>query len=311
MKKFLYKIFVFTFVITLCAYGLDCFISYRLRTNENRIYAAWNQVYNDTTDYNLVINGNSRAWAQYSPLILDSTLGVHSFNLGIDGSAINRQIIKYRKYRDLHGAPMYLIQNIDLGTMDYTYGYEREQFFPYFFYDRALIKDFDQYEKFSFMEKYCPCYRYLGYKEVLLEALFHDNTGHYFEYLTKGYLGRWDKWDGSQLAKLDKVECACDTNAIKIFENFLSEVTHEGTKVIFVYAPVHHEVRAKMINEQQMFDMYDSIAKKFDIQILDYNDIPMCYDTTYFYNGTHLNKVGAEMFSTKLAHDIDSIGWLK
>ena len=311
MKKFLYKILLFTFLIILCAYGLDLFLSWRLRTNENRMYAAWNQVYNDTTDYNLVINGSSRAWTQYSPLILDTTLGVNSFNLGIDGSAINRQIIKYWKYRDLHGVPSYLIQNIDLGTMDYTYGYEREQFFPYFFYDRALIKDFDQYEKFSFMEKYCPCYRYLGYKEVFLEALFHDNTGHYFEYLTKGYLGRWDKWDGSQLAKLDKVECACDTNAIKIFENFLSEVTHEGTKVIFVYAPVYHEVRAKMINEQQMFYMYDSIAKKFDIQILDYNDIPMCYDTTYFYNGTHLNKVGAEMFSTKLAHDIDSIGFLK
>ena len=311
MKKFLYKILLFTFLIILCAYGLDLFLSWRLRTNENRMYAAWNQVYNDTTDYNLVINGSSRAWTQYSPLILDTTLGVNSFNLGIDGSAINRQIIKYRKYRDLHGAPSYLIQNIDLGTMDYTYGYEREQFFPYFFYDRALIKDLDQYEKFSFLEKYCPCYRYLGYKEVLLEALFHDNTGHHVEYLTKGYLGRWDKWDGSQLAKQDKVECACDTNAIKIFEEFLNEVTHEGTKVIFVYAPVYHEVRAKMINEQQMFDMYDSIAKKFDIQILDYNDIPMCYDTTYFYNGTHLNKVGAEMFTTKLAHDIDSLGLIK
>lgn len=311
MKKFLYKILLFTFLIILCAYGLDLFLSWRLRTNENRVYAAWNQLYNSDIDYDLVINGSSRAWTQYSPLILDSILGINSFNLGIDGSAINRQIIKYRKYRDLHRTPLYLIQNIDLGTMAYTYGYEREQFFPYFFYDKDLILAYDQYENFSFMEKYCPCYRYIGYKEVFLEALFHDNTGHYFEYLTKGYLGRWDKWNGSQLAKLDKVECACDNNAIKIFENFLSEVTLEGTKVIFVYAPVYHEVRAKMINEQQMFDMYDSIAKKFDIQILDYNDIPMCYDTTYFYNGTHLNKVGAEMFSTKLAHDIDSLGLLK
>ena len=102
MKKFLYKIFVFTFVITLCAYGLDWFLSYRLRTNDNRMYAAWNQVYNDTTDYNLVINGSSRAWTQYSPLILDTTLGVNSFNLGIDGSAINRQIIKYNSLAELN-----------------------------------------------------------------------------------------------------------------------------------------------------------------------------------------------------------------
>lgn len=311
MKKFVYKILLFTALVILCAFGFDSFLSWRLRNNENRMYAAWNQVYNSNIDYDLVVNGSSRAWTQYSPLILDSILDINSFNLGIDGSAINRQIIKYWKYRDLHGAPSYLIQNIDLGTMDYTYGYEREQFFPYFFYDRALIKDLDQYEKFSFLEKYCPCYRYLGYKEVLLEALFHDNTGHYFEYLTKGYLGRWDKWDGSQLAQKNKVECACDTNAIKIFEEFLNEVTHEGTKVIFVYAPVYHVAREKMINEQQMFEMYNNIASKFDIPILDYNDIPMCYDTVYFYNATHLNKRGAELFTLKLSHDIDSIGFLK
>ena len=311
MKKFLYKILLFTLLTILCAFSMDLFLSWRLRTNENRMYVAWNQVYDSNIDYDLVVNGNSRAWTQYSPLILDSILGVNSFNLGIDGSAINRQIIKYRKYRDIHGAASYLIQNIDLGTMDYTHGYEREQFFPYFFYDRTLIKDFDQYENFSFLEKYCPSYRYLGYKEVLLEALFHDNTGHFFEYLSKGYLGRWDKWDGRQLAKLDKVECACDTNAIKIFEDFLNEVTHEGTKVIFVYAPIYHEVRTKMINEKKMYEMYDSIAKRFDIPILDYNDIPMCYDTTYFYNATHLNKAGAELFTTKLARDIDSLGILK
>ena len=151
MKKFLYKTLLFACFITFCAYGLDMFMSWRLRTNENRIYAAWNQVYNSDLDYDLVVNGSSRAWTQYNPLILDSILGINSFNLGIDGSAINRQIIKYRKYRDLHGAPLYLIQNIDLGTMGYTNGYEREQFFPYFFYDKDLILEYDQYENFSLM----------------------------------------------------------------------------------------------------------------------------------------------------------------
>ena len=311
MKKFLYKILLFTLLIILCAYGLDLFLSWRLRTNENRVYAAWNQLYNSDIDYDLVINGSSRAWTQYSPLVLDSILGVNSFNLGIDGSAINRQIIKYKKYCQLHGLPKYLIQNIDLGTMAITFGYEREQFFPYFFYDRDLMKDCNRYEDFSFGEKYIPCYRYIGYEEVLLEAIFHDNTGHYFEYLTKGYLGRWDKWEGSALANLDSVVCSCDTTSIHLFMDFLEEITAEGTKVMFVYAPVYHVAREKMTNEQQMLDMYDSIASRFDIPILDYNDIPMCYDTAYFYNATHLNKNGAELFTTKLAHDIDSIGFLK
>ena len=309
MKKYLLNTLLFAIVCLIFAFVFDTIMSSRLRQNQKRIFANWNQIYNDTTNYDLVINGNSRAWVQYNPFIIDSILHINSYNLGIDGSPINRQIIKYQKYCDLHKAPKYLIQNIDFGTMAIRYGYEREQFFPYFFFDRELVQQIDKYEKFSFMEKYFPCYRYLGYEDVLIEALFNDR--YYFDFIEKGYTGQNRKWDGFQLAKQDKVECDCDTDAIKLFEEFLNEVRLEGTKVIFVYAPVYHKVRAKMINEQQMFDMYDSIAKKFDIQILDYKDIPMCYDTTYFYNGTHLNKIGAELFTTKLAHDIDSIGFLK
>lgn len=311
MKKFLYEILLFTLLIFICACCLDFFLSYRLRQNQNRMYVAWNQMYNDSTCYDLVINGSSRAWTQYDPLILDSILTSNSFNLGIDGSAINRQIIKYRKYCQLHGDPECLIQNIDLGTMAATYGYEREQFFPYFFYDGDLINQYAEYEKFSFAEKYIPCYRYLGYKTVLLEALFHDNEKHYFEYLYKGYHGRNENWDGSVLANLDSITCACDTNMVNTFIGFLEVLKSTGTKVIFVYAPIYYVAREKMVNEQQMFEMYDSIANKYDIPILDYNDIPMCYDTTCFYNATHLNRTGAELFTTKLAHDIDSLGLLK
>lgn len=311
MKKFLYKILLFTLLIFIFACCLDFFLSYRLRQNKNRMYAAWNKMYNDSTCYDLVINGSSRAWTQYNPLILDSILNLNSFNLGIDGSAINRQVIKYKKYCELHGDPKYLIQNIDLGTMSYTMGYEREQFFSYFFYDRDLLNEYDQYENFSWGEKYVPCYRYLGYEDVMTEAIFHDNKKHFFEYLNKGYFSSDKEWDGSVLYAMDSIECAIDSNALSLFINFLQEETDNGVKIIFVYAPIYIGAREKMVNEEEMFAMYDSIAKKFDIPILDYNDISLCYDTAYFYNATHLNRVGAELFTTKLAHDIDSLEILK
>ena len=60
-----------------------------------------------------------------------------------------------------------------------------------------------------------------------------------------------------------------------------------------------------------MFLMFDNIAKKYDIPILNYTYDSLSYDTLYFYNAMHLNKMGAEIFSTKLARDIDSRGILK
>ena len=311
MKKFLVKILWFTLILLLAAIVLDCVISFRLLDNKNRMYAGWNAMYNDTTNYDLIINGSSRAWTQYDPIIIDSILNINSYNLGIDGSAINRQIIKYNKYTEHHTSPVYLIQNIDLGTMDVTYGYEREQFFPYFFYDIDLVNEINKYEKFSFTERWIPCYRYIGYKDVLLEAIFHDNTKHYFDFLVKGYKGRDLSWDGSALNSLDSVVCSCNPNALKEFTGFLTNVVESGTKVIFVYAPVYYKVVEKMTNKDEMYQMYQDLASQFDIPILDYTDMSICYDTTYFYNGTHLNRTGAELFTTKLAHDIDSIGFLK
>ena len=310
MKKYLLNTLLFAIVCVVFAFGLDTILSSRLCQNKNhRMFSYWNHIYNDTTNYDLVINGNSRALNQYDPMILDSMLGANSYNFGMGGSSINRQIIKYLKYCEMHIPPKCLIQNIDLFTMANTYGYQREQFFAYFFKDRKLINELDLYENFSLAEKYFPCYRYLGYdiiiKEALLENQCHDS------FSQKGYYELNENWDGVLLSERDSVVCSCDTNVVKIFLDFLNEVTLNGTKVIFVYAPIYHEVREKMVNEKKMYEMYDTIAQRFNIPILDYNDISMCYDTTYFYNGTHLNKLGAEVFTTKLAHDIDSLGLLK
>lgn len=312
MKKFLYRILLFTLLVLVCAFGLDTIISSRLRFNKNRIYASWNHIYNDTTNYDVIISGNSRAQMHINPLILDSILHINSYNFGLQGRTINTQIIKYQKYRELHEAPKILIQAVDLWTLEFNNGYEREQFFPYFFYDRDLIRKMDEYEKFSFLEEYIPCYRYLGYEDVISEAIFYGNKKYFVDFTSKGYSETNLKWDGTALSTIDSVQCSCDTNAIKIFVNYLSKVvTIDDTKVLFVYTPIYREVRERMTDEENMFKIYDTIAKRFNIPILDYNDIPMCYDTTYFYNGTHLNRTGAELFTTKLAHDIDSLGLLK
>lgn len=308
MNKYLLNTLIFAIVCLVSAFVLDIILSSRLRSNKNRIYAAWNQIYTDTINYDLIIAGNSRAYVQYDPIIVDSICHINSYNLGNNASPISRQIIKYKKYCDMHQSPKYLIQNIDLWTMALHSGVEREQFYPYFFYDRELINKLDEYEHFSFMETYFPCYRYLGQEDVIIESLFNDNRQHTFTSLNKGYAGSDNTWDGSSLANTDSVVCLYEQDAIDLFIEFINEVQRDGTQIIFVYAPIYYEVREKMTNEKCMLEMYNTIARRFDIPILDYNDIPMCYDTTYFYNGTHLNKIGAELFTTKLAHEIDSLG---
>ena len=293
------------------AFVADFVISKKLRKSKTKILISWNDIYSNSLQTDVVIMGSSRAWAQINPQILDSILGIDSYNLGIDGGLINWQIIKYDAYRRYNKKPKLIIQNIDHNTIDKSPGYEREQFFPYFF-DDSLRTAISEYEKFGILEKYLPLYRYIGYNDWLKVEFGIKKAWYINKEIIKGYFAfNIRNFDRTELDKLTVLEYAQESHSLSIFDNYLAKAYSEGIQVIFVYAPIYIEATEKIQNIEGMYQMYDSIARKYDIPILDYNFDPISYDTTYFYIATHLNKKGAEFFSAKLAHDIDSLGILK
>lgn len=310
MKRFVKKVFIYCLVLFAFAFCVDYHISHYLRYNKSREFKAWGDLYNQQLSSEVVINGSSRAWLQYNPIVLDTILNTSSFNLGIDGSGINRQILKYYVYcKRQNTLPKLIIQNLEFATMAQTAGYEREQFFPMFIFDRKSMEQFSRFENFSFFEKYLPCYRYIGYPQ-LAQSAFWLNHLYYGDSLVKGYYGRNITWDGTEYNKIENIDYSQDPVALKMFDGFLNDVTGKGTKVLFVYAPIYIGVTKKIADIKSMNEMYDTLAKKYNIPILDYSYNSICYDTAYFYNATHMNKKGSELFSVKLAHDIDSLGIL-
>ena len=87
--------------------------------------------------------------------------------------------------------------------------------------------------------------------------------------------------------------------------------TGKGVRLFLVAMPVLSGYRQGMPQEQiaLMEQVLLDMSAQYDcVQFLDYQ----CWGCNAdFWNATHLNKTGAELFTTKLAHDIDSIGWLK
>ena len=102
-----------------------------------------------------------------------------------------------------------------------------------------------------------------------------------------------------------------DSLALSLFDQYLEKAYVEKIKIIFVYAPLYIGAIEKLKNMDGMYQMYDSIARKYNIPVLDYHYAPVSYDTLSFYNATHLNRKSAELFSVQLARDIDSLGILK
>lgn len=276
---------------------------------ENRIsfeLKSWSEWYGKTEYYDIVINGNSRALYQYDPFILDSVLNTTSFNLGINGGAINRQIIKYKTFCKTHSEPSLIVQNIDFFTLHITTDFNY-LFYP-FWTDRQFVDMLDEWEHFSFQDKYLPVIRYCGefwfFKEMMTSPKIPVNHG---------YAPRDEFWDGSNLEMMKEgggITFDPDYRSIRIFCDFIEQIQTDGIEMVFVHAPIYKDVYDVVVNNpKDVYAVYDSIASIYSIPILDYTHAPICSDTAYFYNATHLNKIGAELYTKQLGSYLDSLGY--
>ena len=102
-----------------------------------------------------------------------------------------------------------------------------------------------------------------------------------------------------------------DERTEKDFDVFLGQMKDQNVKIVFVYAPIYIGLTNKVDNLVDFYETFQSYSDKYQIPILDYTYHYLSYDTSYFYNALHLNKTGAELFTTKLCHDLDSLGLLK
>lgn len=317
MKRFLNTILLLLGILFVLNAVLDVCFTRSFRHSQNLMYDAWNRIIYDSIDADLLVMGSSRAWVQYDPKIMDSLLSVNSYNLGLNGSHVRRQIVKCKVY--LHyqqKKPSLLIVNLDYfgnwGKDGGSGGYQREQYYPYLAnpYMRKLIRE---QEPFGIGELYVPMYRY--YCQGML-TVFDEITGanaaYDKEHWYKGYYsGMRQEWKGTQLAEIETIRFGCLPGVEEKFDAFLSELRKENIQVLFVSSPIYYGATEKLENFKDFYDFRKHYSEKYDIPVLDYIHDPICYDTAYFYNASHLNTKGAELFTTKLCHDLDSLGILK
>lgn len=312
MAKFLKKILLFCLALLLVATIADISLSSYLRKSKIIEFQAWNNIYDHQWNSNLVVLGSSRAFVHFNPHVMDSVLNVNSYNLGFNGSLVNRQVERYYTYcRVLDREPDYIIYSLDYMTLSgFTTNFEREQFYPYFFTDRQLIKQFDKYHHFSIMEKYIPFWRYCS---CFFDFHVYDviKNPEEYEIFYKGFKNERTEYDPSIFNAVESIEYKCDDEALQFFDSFLGDVISKGKKVVFVYTPLYKGLADKITNLERMYDVYGELANKYNILVLDYTGEEMCKDTRFFYNATHLNKVGADIFTLQFSNDLDSLNIIR
>ncbi len=312
MKRFLKRGCLFFGILLVFAFIIDYMVSKGLQKTECFSYQVYNDIVTGQLKSDVVFMGNSRALSHFNPKIIDSICDVDSYNLGIGGYPVNAQIAGYHCYKAHNKLPQVLVYQVDFFTLrilhDVRHHHNSERFFPTI-YDKTMRKELSNMG-YGFFELCCPLYRYFGYSEIarigLMEFL---NISHYVD--MPAYKGFWPEegtWDGTKASQIDSINSAFDIDARILFEDFLEECKNDSIIVLLVNSPYYSQTLRKIKNLNKMNDYYDSIAHKYGWQYLNYTEnYDICDDTLNFSISAHLTPKAANMFSTRFAHDLDSL----
>jgi hypothetical protein len=240
---------------------------------------------------------------QVSPFVLDTTLGLVAYNLGMDGSQFSQQYDRYLLYRKYNKMPKCVVWVFDFNSFTNAGGIvHHQQYLPYL--SKPAIQGMLSTYKhpFGIVDYYGPLVKYNNELPLIVEGLkcYFGNIGKPVKY--KGYRSQNSRWNVPTTTKLP--EYRTDAATITSMHTFLKTAQAEGIKVFLVYAPYQYDVPEREQMRNGIVSQLLIGEKQYGAHVLDYTTDTLCQNKTYFYNYSHLNRTGAKLFSVKLARDI-------
>ncbi len=309
MSNFLFRIVFFVVPIILIGGLGDWYISKTLRKSNSYAegeYSTWNAILEGNINSDIVVYGSSRAWVHVSPAILKDSLKMSVYNFGIDGHNFWLQYLRHDLYLQHNKKPKVIIQTLDFSTlMKQKTLYNPDQFLPYMLWNKKIKDATLSYEGYKFFDYEIPLVRYYGklnaFKEV--KRLIRKPDANLPERI-RGYKGMDRQWNNdfqNAKLKLKKINIELDSKSVALFEKYLQECQSKHIKMIFVYTPEYIEGQNLIVNKKDIISLYRQFSIKYNIPFYDYSNDALSMNQDNFYNALHLNKVGSEKFSRKLA----------
>lgn len=310
MKKFIIQISILLLILYVIALPIDYVITKGLRSVNSMHFAVWNDIYNHQyMDNDMVILGASSAWVSYDTYMMDSLLGISTYNLGVDGHPWYMYKFRYDTYMEVARQPKYIVITLDRSTFQESLDepYMREQFLPY----PKLMWKLRHDKNFSIADFSFPYIRYIGYNDlqkVGIDAYFNggENVEQGIGPLYKGFCARDIEWsiEDSTAIFTQQSEFSCTELVKEDIINFIQEQQSKGIKVYLCIYPVYRPYLKQCQEVDRFLLMCGEISITTNSQLMDFSDLWVVDDTSYFYNPTHLNRKGATIFTKEFCERI-------
>ena len=312
MKNFITRLIIFLLPLLLLAYPLDMLLTNALKNSHE--YAGeievWNDIYDGKINADILIYGSSRAWKHINPQILEDSLGLSTYNLGMDGHIFWSQYFRHQTYLLHNLTPKMIVLSLDIFSLETNKNiglYNKNQFLPYMYCNETMHEYTKPYKGFSWVDFNVPLIRYLFNQKATLHALMSIVALNKKPYRNKGYKGFDVLWDYNfEKAKLKKENYYATTDgaAVNLLEQFISECATKKIELLLIYSPEYIAGQQFTKHREDVMKTYTTLASKHHLQFIDYSSNEICYRKELFFNALHLNLKGSEIFSKTLAADL-------
>lgn len=312
MKKFCFKILLIITPFIVLSYPVDLWLSTTLQKSNEAPgeFEVMNDIYSGELDCDIAIYGSSRAWVHVDPTIIQNNTNLKAYNFGIDGHNFWMQYLRHLEYLKHNKKPAQIIMSVDVFTFQKEANlYYKNQFLPYLLWNKNIQKYTSSYNGFHFLEYYIPAIRYIGENEIVSNnihlAFINDKITKYRKQGYKGMDLEWNNDFEKAREEMSFFEVEIHQASIELFQQFIDECKAMNIKVQLVYAPEHISGQQFVSNRKEIFEIFNAIAQKNDLLFLDYSENELCFNKAYFYNASHLNLKGAEIFTNLLIKDLN------
>ncbi|MBL0343587.1 MAG: hypothetical protein IPP71_23660 [Bacteroidetes bacterium] len=208
-----------------------------------------NELINDTTHFDVLCFGSSRALAHIDPAIISKETGLTCYNAGLNGGCIVDFNILLKAFLINHPSPAYLIVHVDDFTFETQRISELPRYFP-FISNPVIYDNLVKYEKTLFYVKYFRFIRLMYYNDLLkwigLKAILGIGARNEYK-LINGYRVNRSKWTAYyEERRTERTEFVKNLNPIqefdpegvKLFMEMIDLCKTNNIKLLFSSSPI-------------------------------------------------------------------------
>lgn len=299
-----------------CLSVIDFFVTKGLKTLKDDEFNDWTLLMNGQLNSEIVILGNSRALYHINPKIITDSTGLSCYNLGIDGgktAMMETRLLSLFK----HNLPPKMIVH----TFDHTHLgiaetiFQKHQFLPYLD-EKQIYEPLSRIDNRLIFDKLIPLWRYHGYGYLYsnsIKALIKP-SGREKSTSIAGFLPQDKTWNSdfenfrnSLKGEKIKYEEYDVTLGLEYLTKLISLCKKYKVKLVIIYPPQFYELTKLLVDDDSFINEVDSICNANQVTYINYRDVIHRSDTVSFYNASHLNRAGANKFSSILAQDLINI----